>query len=80
MRNLTIYSRPGCHLCEHAIEQVEPMCHSAGVALRVVDVDADDAWREQYGLRIPVICGSGQELSAGPLDLGRIARWLQKDT
>jgi Glutaredoxin-like domain (DUF836) len=76
MRNLIVLSRPGCHLCEQAIEQIEPMCRSSGVALRVVDVDADTATRERYGPRIPVILGSGQELSAWPLDLGRIAGWL----
>ncbi len=78
MRSLTLFSRPGCHLCELAIEQLEPLCRSAGVAMRVVDIDADDALRERYGLRIPVICGSGQELSAWPLDLPQISRWLQE--
>lgn len=79
MRELVLYGRPGCHLCEEALEEVEPLCRAYRVALRVEDVDADPAWRERYGLRIPVLCGDGVELSGWPLDRVRVQAWLAGD-
>jgi hypothetical protein len=78
MPELVVYGRPGCHLCELAIEELEPHCRAAGVALRVVDVDGNERWREAYGLRIPVVCADGQELSGWPLDRPRILGWLRE--
>lgn len=69
-------SRPGCHLCEQVVAEVEPLCHAAGATLRVLDVDSRADWREAYGLRIPVLLGAGRELAAWPVDLDRVARWL----
>lgn len=76
MRELTLFSRPGCHLCEQAIEEIEPLCRAHGVRLRVEDVDDDPGWRERFGLRIPVLCAGAVELSAWPLDRARIRDWL----
>jgi thioredoxin reductase (NADPH) len=77
MREITVFGRPGCHLCEQAVEEIEPLCRAAGVALRVADVDADPALRERYGPRIPVVCGDGREICAWPLDRPRIREWLR---
>jgi thioredoxin reductase (NADPH) len=73
---LTVFSRPGCHLCEEAIEQVEPLCRAASVTMQVVNVDERADWRSRYGARIPVICAGDEELSAWPLDRARIEAWL----
>ena len=75
---MIIFSRRGCHLCEDLVEQLEPLCRSAGVVLQVLDVDTRVDWREQYGLRVPVVCDSLDEISAGVPDLPKILRWLQK--
>lgn len=77
MADLTVFSRPGCHLCELAVEELEPLCRAAGVALRVLDVDESAEWRDAYGLRIPVVCGGTEELSGWPLDRARVADWLR---
>ena len=78
MPELVVFGRPGCHLCEIACEELEPHCRAAGVTLRMVDVDTRADWREAYGLRIPVICGDGEELSAWPLDRERVLGWLRE--
>lgn len=77
MRELIVYSRPGCHLCEEAIETIEPLCRAAGVALCVRNVDEAAEWRERYGVRVPVFCSPNEELSGWPPDLPRIRHWLQ---
>ena len=54
-RVVTLYTRPGCHLCEEARALIEPILREFGATLREVNVDADAALRERYGLDIPVI-------------------------
>ena len=74
---LTLFSRPGCHLCELALEELEPRCRDAGVLLQVADVDERDDWRNRYGQRIPVLATDEQELAAWPIDWSAVASWLQ---
>ena len=62
-RVFTVYSRPGCHLCEEFIEELIPLCRGL-VRLVVEDVDRDPALREAYGLRIPVLCAGSREVCA----------------
>jgi len=61
---LTLYTRAGCHLCE----RVEDLLASHDVACRLVDVDADLAARESYGLRVPVLAADGAVLLEGQIE------------
>lgn len=61
---LTLYTRAGCHLCE----RVEDLLVSHEVACRLVDVDADMAARERYGLRVPVLTAKGAVLVEGQIE------------
>lgn len=74
---VTVFGRPGCHLCELVVEELEPLCRSAGVSLRVTDVDADPGLQNRYGPRIPVVCAGEEELSGWPLNRERVAGWLR---
>ena len=69
---VTLYERAGCGLCVEA--------HAALRRLRVeverVDIEADDALRDRYALRVPVLARGGDELDAAGLEDGAIARWL----
>lgn len=76
MRELAVYSRDGCHLCEYLIDEIRPLCEEAGVALRILDVDSSPAWRDRYGLRVPVVCAGEVEVSGWPLDRARVRAWL----
>jgi hypothetical protein len=77
MRALILYSRPGCHLCEDAAAQLEPLLRGRAT-LEVVDVDGNVALERRYGLRIPVLVDGEVELSGYPLDLERVTRHLAK--
>jgi len=72
---LVLYSRPGCHLCEALLEDLEPML-GVGVAVEVVDVDSTVALERRYGLRIPVLVAGETELSGYPLDVTRVREYL----
>jgi hypothetical protein len=64
MQQLTLYSTLGCHLCELAKEQLEPLLTPLALRLVEVDIADDDILLEKYGVRIPVIqlADSDQEL------------------
>src|SRR5260370_11790542 len=54
-RVVTLYTRPGCHLCEEAKALIAPMLRELGATLREVNIDEDDPLRERYVVAIPVI-------------------------
>ena len=54
-RDVTLYTRPGCHLCEEAKAAIAPLLREFGAALREVNIDDDAVLRERYGWEVPVI-------------------------
>lgn len=50
-RDLVLYTRPGCHLCDDARLVLE----AAGVAFEEVDITKDGVLEAEYGLAIPVL-------------------------
>lgn len=75
MTTLILYSRPGCHLCEQLVEELEPLV-SGRVQIQHVDISQDATLERLYGLRIPVLVSGRDELSSYPLDRDRVARYL----
>lgn len=59
-----LFTRRGCHLCEQAEDLLA--VHRLEVVL--VDVDADDAARARYGLRVPVLELDGEVVAEGRID------------
>lgn len=59
---LTIYSRPGCHLCDEAIDLAEGLKGRFGYDVEIVDIELDDELHRLYLEAIPVIVVDGREL------------------
>jgi glutaredoxin len=55
---ITLYGRPGCHLCEDARLVLERI----GEPFDEVDIESDDELLKRYLERIPVIALDGEEL------------------
>lgn len=51
MNELVLYTRPGCHLCDQALE----LCRECGVEPGPVDISGELGLIEAYGTRIPVL-------------------------
>jgi glutaredoxin len=62
VRTVTLYSRPGCHLCDDAREALERVHARAPFTLQEVDIETDDALHARYLERIPVVALDGEEL------------------
>lgn len=67
---LTLYSRPGCHLCEQAAEHLEQM----ELPYQVCNIDDDPELRARYGHHIPVLALGERELLRGVLSRPRLAQ------
>jgi glutaredoxin len=57
---ITLYTRPGCHLCEDAKEAVRRVSDRTGTGWREVDIAGDDELENEYGEMIPVILLDGR--------------------
>ncbi|HEV7754163.1 MAG TPA: glutaredoxin family protein [Baekduia sp.] len=62
MATLTLYGRPGCHLCDDARAQLLALRAELGFDLVEHDIEADDDLHRRYLERIPVIVLDGEEL------------------
>jgi glutaredoxin len=59
---VTLYGRPGCHLCDDACAALERVRADSPFELREVDIEADDALLRTYLERIPVVALDGEEV------------------
>ncbi|HYE64165.1 MAG TPA: glutaredoxin family protein [Pyrinomonadaceae bacterium] len=57
--HVIIYTRPGCHLCEEARQEILASDCADRYLLEEVNIDHDPALVERYGLEIPVITING---------------------
>jgi glutaredoxin len=62
VRTVTLYTRPGCHLCDEARIALRRVRAQVPFALEEVDIERDDALHARYLERIPVIALDGEEL------------------
>jgi glutaredoxin len=76
-RDVTLYSRPGCHLCEEAKEAIASLLREFHAVLREVNIDDDPLLKERYGWDVPVIFIGRHKAAKHRVDLGQFRRQLQ---
>ena len=59
---VTLYGRPGCHLCDEARDVLLRVREDRPFTLLEVDIERDDELFKRYLERIPVVCLDGEEL------------------
>lgn len=60
-REVIVYSRKGCHLCEIVKESLVKLHKRGGFQWREVDVDSDAQLRRQYNDQVPVVFINGRK-------------------
>ena len=84
MRELTLYSRTGCCLCEGLESRLKDLdLVSLSITLKVIDIDATGIPQElkaRYDLEVPVLALDGCELPrVSPRLTGEgLLNWLQR--
>jgi glutaredoxin len=76
-RDVSLYTRPGCHLCDEAKAAITPLLREFGAVLHEVNVDEDAVLRELYGWDVPVIFIGQHKAAKHRVDLAQFRRQLQ---
>jgi glutaredoxin len=76
--DVTLYTRPGCHLCDQAKMQMEPLLAAFGARLREVNIDADPSLRALYDWDVPVVFLGARKIAKHRLDLQQFRRQLEE--
>lgn len=74
MLTVTLYTRPGCHLCEQAHAILRTAARGLDVELCLVNVDDDPALVRRYGERVPVAAINGRDILEWPFTLAQAQR------
>ena len=73
---VTLYSRPGCHLCDDARAVIAEVCAELGEEYVEVSVDDDPDLQRRYGEEIPVTLVDGRQHDFWRVDPARLRRAL----
>jgi len=75
-REVTLYTRPGCHLCEEAKAAIAPLLCEFGASLCEVNIDKDAVLEERYGWDIPVMFIGARKAAKHRVDVEQFRRQL----
>jgi glutaredoxin len=75
---VTLYSRPGCHLCDDARAVVEEVCGELGEHYVEISIDDDPELRRRYGDEVPVTLVDGAQHDFWRVDRGRLRNALTR--
>jgi glutaredoxin len=78
-RQITLYTRPGCHLCEDAADLLERLGARFAIAVAEVNILTDIDLFERYKHSIPVIAIAGGPTLSAPIEAGALERALASE-
>ena len=58
---ITLYSRPGCHLCDDARLVIEKVCADLATSYDEIDIDSDPELLRRFGEEVPVTFVDGRQ-------------------
>jgi glutaredoxin len=73
---VTLYSKPGCHLCEDARAVIDRVCTELGASYDEVDITTSTELMTAYGEQIPVTFVDGRQHDFWRVDENRLRRAL----
>ena len=76
MISVTLYSRPGCHLCDDMKAVVKNVARTIPLSLQEIDISTDAALEAEYGLEIPVLLVEGKKAAKYRIEEGALIRLL----
>lgn len=75
---LTLYSRPGCHLCEPVRAELAQRAGRGELRWHEVDISRDRALEALHGASIPVLQHAGRTLAKGRFSVAEALSRLQR--
>jgi glutaredoxin len=74
---LTIYSRPGCHLCDEMKAVVDLVARRVPLTVEIIDISNDPRLEARYGLEIPVLLVNGRKAAKHRVTENELRRILE---
>lgn len=74
---ITLYGRPGCHLCDDARLVIEAICAETGESYEEISIDDDPALGSRFANEIPVTFVDGKQHDFWRVDPARLRRALR---
>lgn len=75
---VTLYTRPGCHLCEDAKEVMLPLLAEFDAVLREVNIDEGHELTHRFGHDIPVVFIGERRAAKHRVDREQFRRQLEE--
>jgi len=75
-RDVTLYTREGCHLCDEAKAAIPPLLSQFGAKLTEIDIDDDPVVRGRYTNNVPVVFIGSQFFAQHRVDIQSLKRKL----
>ena len=75
--DVTLYSRPGCHLCEVMKAKAAPLIRRFGARLTEINIDSDPVLCQRYNIEVPVLLLGTRKVAKYNLDVEQFSRQLE---
>jgi glutaredoxin len=75
---ITLYGKPGCHLCDDARQVVAGVRAQRAFELEEIDITVDPRLEARYGERIPVVAVNGEEAFEHHVDAAGLEERLDR--
>ncbi len=77
-RDITLYTRPGCHLCDEAKQTIAPLAEKYAAPIREVNIDEDSVLRTRYNEEVPVLFLGSKKIAKFKVDEEQLRRRLER--
>ena len=77
-RDVTLYMREGCHLCDEAKSVIAPVLAAFGARLWEIDIDDDPALLARYTNDVPVVFVGNHFFAQHRIDPAQLRQRLQR--
>jgi glutaredoxin len=77
MKEVTVYSRSGCHLCEIAIDRINSVINDYKFTLNVILIDNNNELEKEFGEQVPVILINNKIHDYWRVDLDRFTKAIK---
>ncbi len=75
--HLTLFSRPGCHLCDDMKAVIARVSARVPVSVDVVNIDDDAGLTARHGFEIPVLLVEGRKVAKYRIEEALLERTLR---
>ena len=78
-RNLILYTKHDCHLCDEMKVQIDRLRRHMAIELQIVDITGDIELERQHGEEVPVLLIDGKKSATARTESAELIRILEQE-